>query len=158
MTQVCAFTLKIASIIRDHPVSRSLQGALSVYRGRSSEGRNSELMRDIDEILNATGWWCWYLKWPISFLRDHIPFGFGTKISLDAKNRSVPQFIGAPQHNFETADLGIESSVPLAPGGWVNSSHTLVPATETIHRSRPPRTEESPRFSKCVLRSNFRGS
>ena len=45
-------------------------------------------------------------------------FGFGTTISLDAKTRSVPQFIGAPQRNFETADLGIESSVPLALGGW----------------------------------------
>ena len=85
-------------------------------------------------------------------------FGFGTVISLDAKTRSVPQFIGAPQRNFETADLGIESSAPLAPGGWVNPSHTLVPATETIHHPWPPRTKESPRFSKCVLRSIFRGS
>ena len=28
--------------------------------------------------------------------------------SDDAKTRSVPQFIGAPQRNFEIADLGIE--------------------------------------------------
>ena len=76
-------------------------------------------------------------------MRDHILFGFGTVISLDAKTRSVPQFIVAPQRNFETVDLGIESSVPLASGGWVNPSHTLVLATETIHRSQPPRTEES---------------
>ena len=82
-------------------------------------------------------------------------FGFGTTISLDAKTRSVPQFIGAPQRNFETVDLGIESLAPLAPGGWLNPSETLVPATETIPRSRPPRTEESPRFSKCILRSIF---
>ena len=79
-------------------------------------------------------------------------------ISLDAKTRNVPQFLGAPQQNFETTDLGIESSVPLALGGRVNPSDTLVPSTETIHRPRPPRTEESPRFSKCVLRSIFRGS
>ena len=38
-------------------------------------------------------------------------------ISLDAKTRSVPQFIGAPQHNFETANIGIESSAPLALDG-----------------------------------------
>ena len=44
-------------------------------------------------------------------------FGFDTAISLDAKTRSVPQFIVAPQRNFEIADLGIESSVPLALGG-----------------------------------------
>ena len=68
-------------------------------------------------------------------MRDHIQFGFNTVISVDAKTRSVPQFIGAPQRKFETVDLGIESSVPLAPGGWVNTSHTLVPAMETIHRS-----------------------
>ena len=47
-------------------------------------------------------------------------------ISLDAKTRSVPQFIGAPQFNFETADLGIESSVPLALGGKVNPGDALV--------------------------------
>ena len=56
-------------------------------------------------------------KITISFLSDYILFGFGTMISLDAKTRSVPQFIGAPQRNFETTDLGIESSVPLALAG-----------------------------------------
>ena len=66
-------------------------------------------------------------------LRDHIMFGFGTTISLDAKTRSVPQFIGAPQCNFETIDLGIESSVPLAPSGWVNPSDILFLAIKTIH-------------------------
>ena len=91
-------------------------------------------------------------------MRDHIPFRFGTTISLDAKTRSVPQFIGAPQRNFETADLGIESSFPLAPGGWVSRSHTLVLATETIRHSWPPRTKESPRWSKCILRSIFQGT
>ena len=91
-------------------------------------------------------------------MRDHIPFGFGTTISLDAKTRSVPQFIGTPQRKFETADLGIESSAPLAPGGWVNPSHTLVPATETIRHSRPPRTKESARCSKCISRSIFQGT
>ena len=94
----------------------------------------------------------------MSFLIDHIPFGFGTTISLDAKTRSVPQFIGAPQHKFETADLGIELSAPLALGGWVNPSHTLFLAIETIHHSRPPRTKESPRYSKCILRSIFQGT
>ena len=69
-----------------------------------------------------------YLIW-----RGNIPFGFGTMISLDAKTRSVPQFIGALERNFETTDLGIKSSVPLALGGWVNPSHTLVLAIETIH-------------------------
>ena len=68
-------------------------------------------------------------------MKDHIPFGFGIAILLNAKTRSVPQFIGAPQRKFETADLGIESSAPLALGGWVNPSHTLVPATKTIHHS-----------------------
>ena len=76
-------------------------------------------------------------------MRDHILFGFRTAISLDAKTRSVPQFIGALERNFETADLGIESLVPLALGGWVNPSITLVLAMETIHRPWPPRTEES---------------
>ena len=76
-------------------------------------------------------------------------------ILLDAKTRSVPQFIGAPKRNFETADLGIELLVPLAPGGWVNPSDTLVLSMETIHRPQPPHTEESPRFSKWVLRSIF---
>ena len=42
-------------------------------------------------------------------MRDHIPFGFGTMISLNAKTCSVPLFIGAPQRNFETIDLGIKS-------------------------------------------------
>ena len=88
-------------------------------------------------------------------MRDHILFGLGTMILLDAKTRSVPQFIGAPQRNFETVDLGIESFLPLAPSGWVNPSDTLVLAMETIHHPQPPRTEESPRFSKCVLRSIF---
>ena len=91
-------------------------------------------------------------------MRDHIPFGFGTTISLDAKTHSVPQLIGAPQRKFETADLGIESSVPLALGGWVNPSHTLLLATETIHHPRPPSTKESPRCSKCISRSIFRGT
>ena len=76
-------------------------------------------------------------------------------ISLDAKTRSVPQFIGAQQRNFEIADLGIESLVPLDLDGLVNPILTLVPTIETIHRPRSPRTEESPRFSKCVLRSIF---
>ena len=50
------------------------------------------------------------------FKRSH-PFGFSTMILLDAKTRSVPQFIGAPHRNFETADLGTESSMPLASSG-----------------------------------------
>ena len=50
-------------------------------------------------------------------------------ISLDAKTRSVPQFIGAPECNFETVDLGIKSAVPLALGGKVKPSDTLVLAT-----------------------------
>ena len=87
-----------------------------------------------------------------------IPFGFGTAILLDAKTRSVPQFIGAPQRNFETVDLGIKSLAPLVLGGRVNPSHTLVLATVTIHRLWPPYTEESPRCSKCISRSIFRGS
>ena len=69
-------------------------------------------------------------------------------ILFDAKTRSVPQFIGAPQRKFETADLGIKSSVPLGPGGWVTLSDTLFLATKTIHHSRPLRTKESPRCSK----------
>ena len=91
-------------------------------------------------------------------LRDHIPFGFNTTISLDFKTRSVPEFIGALQRNFETIDLDIKSSAPLAPGGWVNPSHTFVPATETIHHPRPRRTKESPWCSKCISRSIFQGS
>ena len=62
-------------------------------------------------------------------MRDDIPFEFKTTISLDAKTRSVPQFIGAPQRNFETVDLGVKLLMPLAPDGWVNPSDTLVPAT-----------------------------
>ena len=76
-------------------------------------------------------------------------------ISLDAKTHSVCQFIGAPQRNFETVDLGIELSVPFALGEWVNPSDTLVASIETIHRLRAPRIEESLRFFKCVLRSIF---
>ena len=79
-------------------------------------------------------------------------------ILLNAKTHNVPQFIGAPQRNFETIDLDIELSVPLAPGGWVNPSHTLVPATKTIHHSQPPRTKESPRCSKCISRLIFQGT
>ena len=77
-------------------------------------------------------------------------------VSLDAKTRSVPQFIGAQQCNFETTNLGIKSSVPLAPYGRVNPSVTLVPSTETIHHPRRPRTKESPRCSKCISRLIFR--
>ena len=69
-------------------------------------------------------------------------------ILLYAKTRSVPQFIGAPQRNFETADVGIKFSVPLALGGWVNPSDTLFLDMETIHIPQPPCTKESPRFSK----------
>ena len=71
-------------------------------------------------------------------MRDHISFGFGTTISIDGKTLSVPQFIGAPKHNFETADLGIESSVPLALDGWVNPSDTLFLATKSLQCSQPP--------------------
>ena len=94
----------------------------------------------------------------MSHSRYHILFGFDTVISLDAKTHSVPQFISAPQCNFETTDLGIKSSMPLDLGGWVNPSHILVLATETIHHLWPPRTEESPRFSKCISSLIFRGS
>ena len=45
------------------------------------------------------------------------------------KNSQCDQFIGAPQHNFETTDLGIKSLTPLALGGCVNPSETLVLAT-----------------------------
>ena len=111
-------------------------------------------MGAINEILSDTGW-----SWrPISFLRDHIPFGFGIAISLDAKTRSVPQFIGTPQRKFEITDLGIESSAPLALDGWMNPINALFLAIETIHRSRQPRTKESPRCSKCISRLIFRGS
>ena len=54
-------------------------------------------------------------------------------ISLDAKTRNVPQFISAPQRNFETTDVGIESAMPLALDGWVNPSDTIFPAIETLH-------------------------
>ena len=75
-------------------------------------------------------------------------FLFGTAISLNVKTRNVPQFIGAPQCNFETTNLGIESLAPLALNGWVNPSDTLVFATETIHHLQPPHTVESLRYSK----------
>ena len=88
-------------------------------------------------------------------LRDHTLFRFGKAISFDAKTRSVSQFIGAPQCNFEIADLGIKSLVPLASNGWVNPSDTLGLATESLHHSRPPHIEESIRCSKCVSRSIF---
>ena len=68
-------------------------------------------------------------------MRDHILFGFGIVISLDAKICSVRHFTGAPQHNFETADLGIESSTPLALDGWVNPTNTLFPDIEILHHS-----------------------
>ena len=74
-------------------------------------------------------------------------------ILLDAKICSVPQFIGALLCNFETIDLDIKSSVPLALDGWVNPSDTLFLATESLHYLWPPYIEESPRCSKCVLRS-----
>ena len=54
-------------------------------------------------------------------------------ISLDAKTRSMPQFIGAPQRNFLTTDLGIELSVPLALNGWVDPSDTLFLSMEILH-------------------------
>ena len=76
-------------------------------------------------------------------------------ILLGAKTRSVPQFIGAPQRNFETADLGIELSVPLALSGRVNLSDTLVLDIETIHRPRQPHIEESPQCSKCISKLIF---
>ena len=41
--------LQRASIIHGHPIPKSLQGALSAYRGRSSKGGNSELVGAIDE-------------------------------------------------------------------------------------------------------------
>ena len=47
-----------ASIVCGYPVPKSLQGALSMYRGRSSKGHNLELMGAIDEILNAIGQSC----------------------------------------------------------------------------------------------------
>ena len=68
-------------------------------------------------------------------------FRFGTMISLNAKIRSVPQFMGAPQCNFETIDLGIELLALLALDRLVNPSDTLVPLTETIHLPLPSRTK-----------------
>ena len=50
----------------------------------------------------------------------------------------MPQFIGAPHRNFETTDLGIKSSTPLAPDGWVNPSDTLVLAMKILQHSWPP--------------------
>ena len=52
-------------------------------------------------------------------------FGFGTTISLNAKTHSVPQFIDASQHNFETINFGVESTTPLALDGKVHPSETL---------------------------------
>ena len=66
-------------------------------------------------------------------MKDHIPFGFGTVISLDAKTHSVPQFIGASHRNIETSDLGIKFLVQLALDGWVSPSDTLFLAVESIH-------------------------
>ena len=74
-------------------------------------------------------------------MRDHILFGFGTTISLDAKTHSVPKFIGAPQHNFEIVDLGIKLSVPLALDGRANPNDTLFPSVEDLHDQK-----------KCVTR------
>ena len=79
-------------------------------------------------------------------------------ILLDAKTRNVPQFISASQCNFETIDLGIESSVPLASDGNVNPSDTIVLTLESLHHSQPPCIKESPRCSKCILRLIFKGS
>ena len=78
-----------------------------------------ELVRTIDEMSNAT--------------RYHIQFGFSTMISLNAKTHIVPQFIGAPQRNFETANFGSEKLAPLALDGWVNPSDTIFLATEIFH-------------------------
>ena len=50
------FFPKRASNVHNYTVLESLQGALSAFRGQSFEGHNSELMRAIDELLNATGW------------------------------------------------------------------------------------------------------
>ena len=49
------FWLQRASIIHDHPVRKSLQGALSVFGGQSFEDHNSELLEAIGETLNAIG-------------------------------------------------------------------------------------------------------
>ena len=50
-------------------------------------------------------------------------------IWLNAKTRSVLQFIGALERNSETVDPEIESLVPLAQCRWVDPSDTLVLAT-----------------------------
>ena len=61
-------------------------------------------------------------------------FEFDTAISLNAKTSSVPQFIGASPYIFETIDLGIKFSNPLALYGWKNPSDTLVLVVEVLHR------------------------
>ena len=76
-------------------------------------------------------------------------------ILLDAKTHSVPKFIGASLHNFESTDIGIELSVPLALDGLVNPSDTLGPSSKSLHHLRPLRIEESPRYSKSISRSIF---
>ena len=86
---------------------------------------------------------------------DHILFGFNTMISLDAKTRSVPQFICASLCNFEIVDLGIKLLAPLALDGRVNPSGILVLSIESLHHPWPPYTEESPWCSKCISRSIF---
>ena len=86
----------------------------------------------------------------MSFSRDNISFGFDTSILLDAKICSVPQYIGASLHKFETTDLGIKLPVSLAPDGWVNLSDTLVLAIESFHHLQPPHTKKYPRCSKCI--------
>ena len=50
----------------------------------------------------------------------------------------MPQSIGALLCNFETVDLDIKSSVPLALDGWVNPSDTLFLAAEALHYLQPP--------------------
>ena len=62
-----------------------------------------------------------------------IPFGFGATISLNSKTCCVPHFIGASLRNFETIDLGIKPSVPLALDGKVNPIDALVLAMEGLH-------------------------
>ena len=47
------FQLWRISIIRGHPVLKSLQGDLSTRRGWSFEGHNLELVRAINELLNV---------------------------------------------------------------------------------------------------------
>lgn len=91
-------------------------------------------------------------------MRDQILFGFSIVISLDAKTCSVPQFIGASLRNFETIDLGIKSSMPLALNGGVNPDNTIFLTMESLYGLQPPHTKESPRFSKFVWRLIFQGS